>query len=40
MLEMQQGTYDWKNEGFNSLEYELISIDDIGNNSVIINCKA
>ena len=39
-LEMQQGKYNWKNDGMNSLEYELISVDDIGNNSVIINCKA
>jgi hypothetical protein len=40
ILEMQQGKYNWKNDGMNSLEYELISVDDIGNNSVIINCKA
>jgi hypothetical protein len=40
ILEMQQGKYNWKNDGMNSLEYELISIEDIGNNSVMINCKA
>ena len=40
ILEMQQGKYDWKNDGMNSLEYELISVEDIGNNSVMINCKA
>ena len=40
ILEMQQGKYNWKNDGINSLEYELISVDEIGNNSVIINCKA
>jgi hypothetical protein len=40
ILEMQQGKYNWKNDGMNSLEYELISVDEIGNNSVIINCKA
>jgi hypothetical protein len=37
---MQQGKYNWKNDGMNSLEYELISIEDIENNSVMINCKA
>lgn len=40
ILEMQQGKYNWKNDGMNNLEYELISVEDIGNNSVIINCKA
>jgi hypothetical protein len=40
ILEMQQGKYNWKNDGMNSLEYELISVEDIGNNSVMINCKA
>jgi hypothetical protein len=40
ILEMQQGKYNCKNDGMNSLEYELISIEDIGNNSVMINGKA
>jgi len=40
VLEMQQGKHNWKNDGMNNLEYELISIEDIGNNSVMINCKA
>jgi len=40
VLEMQQGKYNWKNDGMNNLEYELISVEDIGNNSVMINCKA
>ena len=40
VLEMQQGKYDWKEDGMNNLKYELLSVDDIGNNSVIINCKA
>jgi hypothetical protein len=40
ILEMQQGKYNWKNDGMNSLEYELLSVEDIGNNSVMINCKA
>jgi len=39
ILEMQQGKYDWKNDGMNSLTYELLGIEEIGNNSVLINCK-
>jgi hypothetical protein len=36
---MQQGKYNWQNDGMNSLKYELLGIEDIGNNSVLINCK-
>ena len=39
VLEMQQGKYNWQNDGMNSLKYELLDIEDIGNNSVLINCK-
>jgi hypothetical protein len=39
VLEMQQGKYNWQNDGMNSLKYELLGIEDIGNNSVLINCK-
>ncbi|NDB55637.1 hypothetical protein EB169_07390, partial [archaeon] len=39
VLEMQQGKYDWKNDGMSNLTYELLNIEEIGNNSVLINCK-
>lgn len=39
VLEMQQGKYNWQNDGMNSLEYTLLNTEDIGNNSILINCK-
>jgi hypothetical protein len=39
VLEMQQGKHDWKNDGMSNLTYELLSVEEIGNNSVLINCK-
>ena len=39
VLEMQQGKYNWEKDGMNSLEYTLLNTEDIGNNSILINCK-
>jgi hypothetical protein len=39
VLEMQQGKYDWQNDGMSNLTYELLGVEEIGNNSVLINCK-
>ncbi len=39
VLEMQQGKYDWKKDGMSNLTYDLLNVEDIGNNSVLINCK-
>lgn len=39
VLEMQQGKIDWKNDGMSNLTYSLLDIEDIGNESKLINCK-
>jgi hypothetical protein len=38
-LQLQEMKYNWQNDGMSSLKYELLDIEDIGNNSVLINCK-
>ena len=39
IMQMQQGTIDYKNDGINSMKYELISIDTIYNKHKLINVK-
>ena len=39
VLEMQQGTWDYKSDGIKQLKYELISVDDIAPNAKMINLK-
>ena len=39
ILEMQQGKINYKNDGINSLNYELISKEQIANNCYMINVK-
>jgi hypothetical protein len=39
ILEMQQGNIDYKSDGINSMNYELISIDTIYNRHKLINVK-
>jgi hypothetical protein len=40
VTQMQQRLIDYKNEGFNSMNYELISTKELDNNVLLINCKA
>ena len=37
--QMQQGKWDYKSDGFNSLKYELVSVEDITPNAKFINIK-
>ena len=37
--QMQQGKWDYKSDGINSVKYELVSIDDITPNAKMINIK-
>jgi len=39
ILQMQQGKIDYKNDGINSMDYELISVDTIYNKHIMINVK-
>ena len=39
VLEMQQGTWDYKSDGIKQLKYELISVEDIAPNAKMINLK-
>ena len=39
VLQMQQGTWDYKSDGIKQLKYELVSVEDIGPNAKIINVK-
>jgi len=39
ILEMQQGSWDYKSDGINSLKYELVSIEEIAPNAKLINVK-
>ena len=40
VLQMQQGSIDYKSDGINSMKYELLSIDTIYNKHKLINVKA
>jgi hypothetical protein len=40
ILQMQQGKIDYKSDGINSMNYELISVDTIYNRHKLINVKA
>jgi hypothetical protein len=40
ILQMQQGKIDYKSDGINSMNYELVSIDTIYNIHKMINVKA
>jgi hypothetical protein len=40
VTEMQKRKIDYKSDGINSMKYELISTKDLGNNVLLINCKA
>tara|TARA_Y100000389_G_scaffold32180_1_gene27353 strand:- start:3146 stop:3949 length:804 start_codon:yes stop_codon:yes gene_type:complete len=37
--QMQQGTWDYKSDGMNSLKYELVSVEEITPNAKFINIK-
>jgi len=39
VLQMQQGEWDYKNDGINSLEYELVSVEEITPKAKFINIK-
>ncbi len=39
VLQMQQGTWDYKSDGIKQLKYELISVDNIGPKAKMINVK-
>jgi hypothetical protein len=39
ILQMQQGKIDYKSDGINSMNYELISVDNIYNKHKLINVK-
>ena len=39
VLQMQQGDWDYKSDGINSLKYELISIDELTPKAKMINVK-
>ena len=36
---MQQGNWDYKSDGINSLKYELVSIDELTPKAKMINIK-
>jgi hypothetical protein len=36
---MQQDKIDYKNDGLSTLKYELVNIDELDENSVMINVK-
>jgi hypothetical protein len=39
VLQMQQGDWDYKKDGINSLKYELVSIEEIAPKAKMINIK-
>jgi hypothetical protein len=39
VLEMQQDKIDYKNDGLSTLKYELVNIEQLDENSVMINVK-
>ena len=39
VLQMQQGTWDYKSDGIKQLKYELVSIEEISPNAKLINVK-
>ena len=39
VLEMQQGTWDYKSDGIKQLQYELVSVESISPNAKMINVK-
>ena len=39
VLEMQQGTWDYKSDGINQLKYELLDIEEINPKAKLINVK-
>jgi hypothetical protein len=40
VTEMQRRSIDYKSDGINNMEYELITTKDLGNNVLLINCRA
>ena len=40
VTEMQRRNIDYKSDGINNMKYELITTKDLGNNVLLINCKA
>jgi hypothetical protein len=40
VTEMQRRSLDYKGDGINSMKYELITTKNLGNNVLLINCKA
>jgi hypothetical protein len=40
VTEMQRRNIDYKKDGINSMNYELVTTKDLGNNVLLINCKA
>ena len=39
VLQMQQGEWDYKSDGMNSLKYELVSVEELTPNAKMINVK-
>jgi len=40
VTEMQRRNIDYKQDGINNMNYELVSTKDLGNNVLLINCRA
>jgi hypothetical protein len=40
VTEMQRRSIDYKSDGINNMKYEIIATKDLGNNVLLINCKA
>ncbi len=40
VTQMQKRAINYKTEGYNSMKYEVVSVKDLGNNTILINCKA
>ena len=39
VLQMQQGTWDYKSDGIKQLEYELVGVEEINPKAKLINVK-
>lgn len=39
VTQMQKGSLNYKEEGFNSMQYEVISVKEVFQNTLLINCK-